>query len=807
VLLTDSRRPQGAAEAYRKAIESLEKLATDPDGLARNHHNLGQLLRNAGRSADAENSYRRAIAIWAKLANEHPQQRAYRQHLAYAHWDLAAVVTAQKRLPQAEEIYRQALNHWQKLVDHWPDDPWTRNELASSHGLLADLLKTTQRPQEAEKAYGQALALQQQVVTAAPTNAGYRLRVAEWHDRLGELFEGLGRLVQAEQQRRQALAIVEKLASEFATVPDYRWHRGIRYDHLGELLKQAKRPKEAEKALGDAITVWTKLVADYHVEDHRWHLACSHDALGHLCREGGRLEEAAKAYRKAQVEWVKLVEEFNHPDRRAHMTWNHGWLFEVLASLARQVDRDSKRPQADRAAAAQALRAEATQLCRDGLKRGLDTPQSLNDTAWRLATDPDPNNRDPAWAVELAKLAAQGAPGQGYIVNTLGTAYYRAGHWKEAIETLKKAEELYQGRFFSSGAFFIAMAHWQLGDKEVARKWYLAGVAWMEKYAANNDEQRRFRAEAAALIGMPEWAPAAGQQKPQDEPHLYTLILDVYPEAAWAYFRRGLAYAQAGEQQKAQADFRHAVDRYTHALEANRSWVLYVNRGNAHAELAQWDRASADYAQAAQDQAADQVTWYRHALLRLHLADREGYRKACTTILDRFSKQENPVTTDLALWACVLGPDSLTDYPRLVQWAEKLLAAQPKNVAYLNWVGAALYRAGRFEEALRRLNEADALYKPADEQQSALAFNRLFLAMAHHRLGHVEEAKKWHAKAVRGIEQELQKTTKEPAAARPLPWNRRLTLQLLRREAEELLRKEPGVIGCGWFEGFDDKAK
>ena len=80
------------------------------------------------------------------------------------------------------------------------------------------------------------------------------------------------------------------------------------------------------------------------------------------------LEEAAQAYRKARVEWEKLVAEFNHPDRRAHMGWNHGWLLEVLVIQARQVNEDSKLSEAERSRAAQALRAEATQLYRDGLQ-------------------------------------------------------------------------------------------------------------------------------------------------------------------------------------------------------------------------------------------------------------------------------------------------------------------------------------------------------------------------------------------------------------------------------------------------------
>jgi len=104
-----------------------------------------------------------------------------------------------------------------------------------------------------------------------------------------------------------------------------------------------------------------------------------------------------------------------------------------------------------------------------------------------------------------------------------------------------------------------------------------------------------------------------------------------------------------------------------------------------------------------------------------------------------------------------------------------------------------LYRASQYQEALKRLTEAETAYQPDDKTAYAIAYNWVFLAMAHYRLGHVEEAKKWHAKAVQWIDQETQKKPKEPAAANPLTWNRRLTLQLLRREAEDLLATKRGL--------------
>lgn len=44
------------------------------------------------------------------------------------------------------------------------------------------------------------------------------------------------------------------------------------------------------------------------------------------------------------------------------------------------------------------------------------------------------------------------------------------------------------------------MAHWQLGDQDEARKFYDQAVEWMEKNKPQDEELKRFRAEAAELL-------------------------------------------------------------------------------------------------------------------------------------------------------------------------------------------------------------------------------------------------------------------------------------------------------------------
>jgi hypothetical protein len=48
--------------------------------------------------------------------------------------------------------------------------------------------------------------------------------------------------------------------------------------------------------------------------------------------------------------------------------------------------------------------------------------------------------------------------------------------------------------------FVVAMTHWQLANKEQARKWHDKAVAWMDKNAKDNEELRRFRSEAEELL-------------------------------------------------------------------------------------------------------------------------------------------------------------------------------------------------------------------------------------------------------------------------------------------------------------------
>ena len=148
--------------------------------------------------------------------------------------------------------------------------------------------------------------------------------------------------------------------------------------------------------------------------------------------------------------------------------------------------------------------AEAEASYREALRLEPNRGSLNSDLAWFRAICPDAKFRNIQEAVQLAKKATELDPKNGYSWLALGVARYRAGQWQGAVADLEKSTDL-RPRDNSVRQLFLAMAHWQLGDKGPARRFYNQAVEWLEKNQPPDPEElRRFRAEAAALLGIQE---------------------------------------------------------------------------------------------------------------------------------------------------------------------------------------------------------------------------------------------------------------------------------------------------------------
>src|SRR5262249_4958561 len=106
--------------------------------------------------------------------------------------------------------------------------------------------------------------------------------------------------------------------------------------------------------------------------------------------------------------------------------------------------------------------------------------------------------------------------------------------------------------------------------------------------------------------------------------------------------------------------------------------------------------------------------------------------------------------------SCTLAPNDV-DPARVVKLAEASLASDPGSLLYRLWLGVALYRAGRFEQALRTLDEVT---RSGNDWTNSEAWP--VRAMTHQRLGQADEARRWLDKTRQGFEEALWDVHREP---------------------------------------------
>jgi serine/threonine protein kinase/tetratricopeptide (TPR) repeat protein len=259
-----------------------------------------------------------------------------------------------------------------------------------------------------------------------------------------------------------------------------------------------------------------------------------------------------------------------------------------------------------------------------------------------------------------------------------------------------------------------------------------------------------------------------------------------YPDDAEINFQLGWALDHRPGP-PADQDTAEVVRFYTVARALRpRNVALNLYLGHALCKHGKPGEAAAAYRRAVELNPDEVLHYYYLATARLAAGDREGYRGTCAAMLDQFGPTDKAEVARCVAWTLVLAEGSVVDPDRPVQLAETALRGKPTPDGASVTLGAALYRAGRFGEALGRLTEADAaaqqvLTNPAPYSPAYVWF---FLAMTHQRLGQAGRAGEWLGKAIERAELESQD--------RRLPWTRRVTLQLLRREAEDLVLGRSG---------------
>ena len=230
--------------------------------------------------------------------------------------------------------------------------------------------------------------------------------------------------------------------------------------------------------------------------------------------------------------------------------------------------------------------------------------------------------------------------------------------------------------------------------------------------------------------------------------------------------------------QRAQ-DFPKAIEAYSKVIEFDPlSDFARSRRAECYASISSWEDAYADYAVFVQRRPTEQHHRYKSALLSAKLHRPADYRDHCGSILEIFGNSHIGEECYMTAWACALIPNGLDDYTNAIAVAQRAVDSSPEAQRYLLGLGAILMRAGDYERSKVELEKA--IIASANEKTSR-SYVEYFLAMTEFHLGNVDSARQHLLAANVQADKELSDSP---------PWNRKLTLELLRDEATELIRAD-----------------
>ena len=265
----------------------------------------------------------------------------------------------------------------------------------------------------------------------------------------------------------------------------------------------------------------------------------------------------------------------------------------------------------------------------------------------------------------------------------------------------------------------------------------------------------------------------------------YRRAVQLDPEYLWAHLNLAHALRSKGQFDEAHDQFLDALrvdPENWPAQEAIRTHLLRNGRGR-EARLV-WQKAL-------KSNPVEHSAWFGYAELCLFLEEEDEYHRACRDLLERFAAVNDLIVAERVGRTCLLRPASDDELRRGVALVDLAVAARESapewaHPYFLFAKGLAEYRQNRLESAMTVLSgPASTVMGPSP---------RLLIAMAQHRLGQTQTARRTLAAAVGTFDWSVQLADQRDF----MIWH------IFRREAESLILPDLPAFLQGSYQPQDN---
>ena len=175
------------------------------------HNNIGSVQSRTGHPAEALESYRRALAIRQKLADDNPAVTDFPSRLADGLLNIGYLRLTSGRLTEAAGDFAREAAIREKLAGDNPSIPILRSDLANCLNNAAALLLRLGRASEARVRSERAVSLLETLSREDPETTRYRWMLAEGYLRFGHAREAAGDHAGAGNAWRRADALLQAI--------------------------------------------------------------------------------------------------------------------------------------------------------------------------------------------------------------------------------------------------------------------------------------------------------------------------------------------------------------------------------------------------------------------------------------------------------------------------------------------------------------------------------------------------------------------------------------------------------------------
>ena len=309
---------QLAEQQYQKAMETAERLRTDPArreqaeiDLAAAYQRLGDVAMQRGQWSTGVQRLRQSLELREELAGRRPDDLKTRADLAASVQRLGLVHQLQGESDEATKLFRRFLDLCLSLHDADPkNDEYARN-LSVAHERLGDAAMRSGDLAGAATSFGECERLRRELVAKDVESPAAKRDLSVTLDRLADVAQEKGDNEAADKLLSESLEIRKALfeldSENLQTLRDL----GVSYVRLGDSLLARNRNREAAEYFEFYSEIAAKLSkADPANIQYRRDLAAAHDRRSQAALRLNDVGAAAEAARSR----VGLLSELNEAD-------------------------------------------------------------------------------------------------------------------------------------------------------------------------------------------------------------------------------------------------------------------------------------------------------------------------------------------------------------------------------------------------------------------------------------------------------------------------------------------------------------